>query len=132
MVMLNNIDDYRKDSASIRNIFAPIKGNYNYYQFLSTFKGLAMIFPEDDPRDSIKVFHDILIIKTNEHDKIVDSYHYTTEWAEQPSEYDLFRGSIRNIPLTDGMDINTLKFVRTEYFDSTDKYLVQKGVIKIK
>lgn len=138
--MLNDIDNKIKDSTSIRAIFAPVQGDYNYYQFQSTFKGLAMIFPDDDPKDSIKVFHDILIIKTNKKNKIIDSFHYTEEWGEQPFQYDLFRGSIRNIPLSHNMDISILKLVRMQYFDlaetrninADDKYLLQRGMIKIK
>ncbi|MCE7042444.1 hypothetical protein [Dyadobacter sp. CY312] len=132
MSKLNNFDEYRKDSISIREIFEPLSGEYNYYQFISTFKGLGMIFSGDDVKDSIKTFHDILIIKTNNENKIIDAFQYTLAWAEQPFRYDLYRSSVTDLPLTDGMDISTLKFTRTEFWDAKDKLLKESGIIKLK
>lgn len=129
---LNNIDDHIKDSTSLRQIFEPVNGTYNYYQFVSTFNGRALIFPGDDLKDSVKTFHDILIVKTNRENKIIEAYQYTLEWAERPCQYDLFKSSISNIPLTDNMNIDGLKFVRTEYWDTNDKFLRDKGTIKLK
>ena len=91
-----------------------------------------MIFPGDDLKDSIQTFHDILIVKTNNENKIVDAFQYTIEWAEQPFRYDLYRSSVRNLPLTDGMDISTLKFARTEFWDAKDKLLKESGIIKLR
>jgi len=132
MSKLNHFDDYRKDIISVKKIFEPLSGEYNYYQFISTFKGLGMISPGDDLKDSIQTFHDILIVKTNNENKIVDAFQYTIEWAEQPFRYDLYRSSVRNLPLTDGMDISTLKFARTEFWDAKDKLLKESGIIKLR
>jgi len=48
------------------SIFDPVSGHYTYYQFIATFKGHS--FQEAD-----KDFHDILIIKTDKENKIVDA-----------------------------------------------------------
>lgn len=45
---LKNIDSWLKDSIALRKAFEPIKGKYNYYQFISTFEGIGMIFPGDN------------------------------------------------------------------------------------
>ncbi len=79
MHQLHNIDHFRKDSTSLRKIFEPVSGRYNYYQFVAPFKGLGTIFPGDDLKDSIQNFHDILIVKTNRENRIIDAFQYTLE-----------------------------------------------------
>ena len=128
---LNDLDANRKDSTSLREIFEPVSGDYNYYQFVATFKGLALIFPGDEVRDCIQTFHDILIVKTDNENKIIDAFQYTLEWGEYPCQFDLFRSSNSNIPLVDDMDINMLKFTRTEYGNAKDRLLMEKGTIKL-
>lgn len=132
IIKLNNLDDHTKDSISLREIFEPVNGIYNYFQFISTFKGRALVFPGDDLKDSVKTFHDILIVKTNSENVIIDAFQYTLEWGEKPCKYDLYRGSISNISLIDNMDINILKFERTEFWNIKDKFLMDKGTIKLK
>jgi len=51
---------------NLMSIFDPVSGHYTYYQFIATFKGHS--FQEAD-----KDFHDILIIKTDKENKIVDA-----------------------------------------------------------
>ena len=77
-------------------------------------------------------FHDILIIKTDSENKIIDAYQYTLEWAEPPLKYDVFKSSIINIPLTNNMDINLLKFIRTYSWNDDNKELNENGIIKLK
>ncbi|OAQ40928.1 hypothetical protein A5893_17410 [Pedobacter psychrophilus] len=133
IVKLTNLDNHRKDSISLREIFEPVNGNYIYYQFVSTFNGRALVFPGEDLKDSIKIFHDILIVKTNNQNEIIDAFQYTLEWAERPCQYDLYKSSnTSNVTLTENMEISTLKFVRTEYWDENDKFLKEKGTIKMK
>jgi len=123
---LDNIDNYKKAES-----FEPINGRYTYYQFISTFKGQAYVAPGDSG-DRIKIFHDILIIKTNENDEVVDAYQFTLEWAEKPYQYEVYKSNVENLILTDNLDIKLLNLNRTEYWNDKDKLFKGNGVIKIK
>lgn len=129
---LNSLDNQLKhgiNTKSLMPIFTPIPGKFNYYQFLATFKNQG--YNGGEP-SVIKDFHDILIIKTDEKNNIIDAYHYTLEWAEVPLQYDLFKFSARNIILNNNLNINQLKLKRTYSWDEKDIVLKDNGVIKLK
>lgn len=114
---LDSLDNFSIDSLGVKNlmpVFEPTNGNYSYYQFISTFEGEAYVVDEETSEENrIRVFHEILIIKTDDEKKIIDAYQYTLEWAELPLQYDLFKSSEQNVYLTNTMDISQLKFKRT-------------------
>ena len=121
-----------KDTLNIRNVmpvFEPINGQFNYYQFLATFKGEC--YMESWDTLVIKDFHDILIIKTDRNNKIIDAFQYTLEWAEMPIQYDLFRSSTNDIILINNLDIKQLKFMRTYDWNDEDGELLENGIIKL-
>ncbi|MBK7221326.1 MAG: hypothetical protein IPH94_08360 [Saprospiraceae bacterium] len=129
---LDDIDGNKMDTLNVRNlmpVFEPRSGQYKYYQFLSTSVGEA--YNADGP-PLFKDFHDILIIKTDNENKIIDAYHYTLEWAELPLQYDVFKSSAKNISLTNYMDINQLKFKRTYSWSDDNIELKEDGIIKLK
>jgi hypothetical protein len=129
---LDDIDGNKMDTLNVRNlmpVFAPVSGQYKYYQFLSTFVGEA--YYSDGP-PLFRDFHDILIIKTDNENKIIDAYQYTLEWAEPPLQYDVFKSSIKNISLTNNLDINQLKFKRTYSWSDDNRELKETGIIKLK
>lgn len=129
---LDDIEGNKMDTLNVRNlmpVFEPVSGQYIYYQFLSTFVGEA--YNPDGP-PLFKDFHDILIIKTDSENKIVDAYQYTLEWAKRPLQYDIFKSSIKNIRLTNSMDISELNFIRTYSWSEDNKELEEKGIIKLK
>jgi len=111
---LDKIDNHELDTITerdIKSVFEPVRGQYNYYQFLATFIGEGYHFGGPP---LFKEFHDILIIKTNDENKILDAYHYTLEWAEMPCQYDVYKSSAVNVYLTNDMNISQLKLIRTE------------------
>ena len=125
---LNDMESYIMDTlktANVMPIFEPINGQFDYYQFVATFKG-------ESYEGGIKDFHDILIIKTDKENKIIDAFQYTLEWAELPFQYDLFKSSVNNVILTNDLDIKLLKFRRTYSYDGDDMELSENGVIKLK
>jgi hypothetical protein len=125
---LDDIDVNKMDTLNARNltpVFEPVNGHFNYYQFLATFKG-------ESYEGGAKDFHDILIIKTDNENKIIDAYQYTLEWAEPPLQYDVFKSSIKNISLTNNMDIMQLKFMRTYSWSDDNKEQKESGIIKLK
>ncbi|MDY0216521.1 MAG: hypothetical protein RBS19_06165 [Bacteroidales bacterium] len=128
---LDNIDDHIKDTFNVENlmpIFEPVSGQYHYYQFISTYIGQA--YNADGP-PLYKDFHDILIIKTDNENKILDAYHYTLEWSEPPLQYDVFKSSAKNITLTNNMNISELKFKRTYGWSEDNKEMKESGIIKL-
>lgn len=129
---LDDIDSYKVGNRSIRNllpVFEPVSGQYKYYQFLSTFIGLAY---NTDTKPLLEEFHDILIIKTDDQNKIIDAYQYTLEWAEPPLQYDVFKSSAKNITLKNNLDIAKLKFKRTYSWSDENKEMKENGLIKLK
>lgn len=110
-------------------VFEPIRGKYKCYQFISTSVGQA--YNADGP-PLYKDFHDILIVKTDNEDKIIDAYHYTLEWAERPLQYDIFKSSAQNITLINSLNIEYLKFKRTYSWSEKNKEMKESGIIKMK
>ncbi|ADY51854.1 hypothetical protein Pedsa_1287 [Pseudopedobacter saltans DSM 12145] len=132
---LNNIDAHIKSAVVTKNlisIFEPEQGKYNYYQFIATFKGENLTFPGEEG-DSVKTFHDILIIKANQNNTILDAYSYTLEWGEMPLQYDVLKSAAKGIQLEDGLDISKLKFKRTYNSLGYDTEMVnEEGTISFK
>lgn len=128
---LDDIDGNKIDTLNARNlipIFEPVNGRFKYYQFLSTFVGEG--YNSDGP-PLLQDFHDILIIKTDNENKIIDAYQYTLEWAKPPLQYDVFESSAKNIILTNNLDIAQLKFIRTHKW-SDDIEEKENGILKLK
>lgn len=128
---LNDIDNdfglFNKPK-NIVTAFEPISGRYNYYQFIATFKGSSY---NDGGPTLIKDFNDILIIKTNNENQIIDAYQYTLEWAEPPLQYDVFKLSAKNLLLSDNLKIENLKLIRTYSWNKNDTFLKENDVIKL-
>jgi|AVFP01.1.fsa_nt_gi hypothetical protein len=130
--MLNAIDDNINDTINRRNlmpIFEPIRGDFEYYQFLATYKGESYVAAAPSV---IKDFHDILIVKTDDNKKIIDAYQYTLEWAEVPLQYDVFKSEAVDLNLKDDLEIKELKLTRTYSWNDKNNELNQNGIIKIK
>ena len=118
-----------KKPKKIITAFEPINGKYNYYQFIATFKGQSY---NDAGPTLIKEFHDILIIKTDSKNKIIDAYQYTLEWSEPPFQYDVYKSTAKNLVLSDGLHLNDLKLTRTYSWDEKDKKFSENGIIHLK
>lgn len=129
---LKSIDDNingRRDMESLMPIFEPVRGSFHYYQFLASFIGEG--HSDGGPRE-LEEFHDILIIKTDSNNKIIDAYQYTLEWAEPPLQYDLFESTAQDIRLTNGLSLGSLKFERAYlYRDENTKKWNHKGILKL-
>ena len=108
-----------------KSVFEPVKGRFTYYQFQSTYLRMSKA-------EGKKEFHDLMIIKTDSSNNIIDAFQYTLEWAEPPFEYDLFRSTITNIQLTNNLEIQKLGFERTFTEGCEDIGLIDLGIIKIK
>jgi hypothetical protein len=143
---LQHFDDF----TDIKEAFIPgQKGYFTVYTFIATYKGLGIWSPKGDnskvdkngnraltkeeikQMNKLETFHDILIVKTNSKNEIIDAYQYTLEWAEPELSYDLFRSTIKNQKLTNGLSIEKLKFYRTQK-NHENEPLDEKGIIRLK
>ncbi len=128
---LEDIDGNIKDTLNLKSlmpIFEPINGQFTFYQFLATFKGEA--YNGDGPT-LIKDFHDILIIKTDNKNKVIDAYQYTLEWAEPPLQFDLYKSDCVNLILKTDLDISSLKLTRKDFWDDKDRVHNESGRLKL-
>lgn len=129
---LSNIDNNINGTRSNENLipfFEHKNGKYNYYKFIATYKGYRYLAPGDEG-ENIGVFHDILIIKTDQNNNVEDAYLYTLEWAEIPLQYDLLKSTNKNQKLENGLEIKKLNFIRTISGEKVDEkgmiYLINK------
>jgi hypothetical protein len=83
-----------------------VEGKYHVCKFINTF------YAHRKSGDKA-VFHDLLILKVNDENKIQDAYHYTLEWQDVPS-YDLYRLNKKNVYLEGGLDIRKLNLTNRE------------------
>jgi hypothetical protein len=114
--------DTMKTMQTTRNAFNPVKGKYTVYVFIATFKGLSY-------RNIEKEFHDIIVLKTDKKQKVLDAYQYTLEWAEMPITSDLYKASAKKVTLTNGLLIEQLKFQKVDPTEGIDSNLNEKGVV---
>lgn len=123
---LNDINKYayEKGNDEIKKIFDPINGNYKYYQFMAKYVGDGY---NPDSQIPLKMtFHEILIIKTNSGNRIIDCFQYTLEWGEFPFTTDLYRMTAKNILLKDSLNIETLKLENLE----KEKF-IEGGILRL-
>lgn len=107
----------------INTVFLPQSGNYKIIRFLSTDYGT--IFDEHDG-----FTHNLLLIKVDENDEIIESYLYFLENPVMPLNGYLLK-STKHIPLKNRMRIKSLKFeIPEESLDNKHiKYLKSNGQI---
>lgn len=89
-----------------RSAFESLRGKYTVYKFMAHYFGPSALGYD-------KEFHDILIIKTNSKNKVIDGYQYTLEWGDQRS-FDLFRYSAHNVKFKNGLKLRLLKLKNPE------------------
>ena len=110
---LNNIDEFLSVNRDVRKLFEPVKGDSKIYLFEAEYYGESL-------SSGSKKFHDILIVKTDSSNTILDAFHYTLEWAESPFQFDLFRNSTKGILLEDDLELNSLCMIRN-YGDVSER-----------
>jgi len=122
---IDAIDTFTHGIKMLNQVFKPAKGKYIVFRFIATYTGLSYT-------DKTKEFHDIIIVKTNQSNRIIDAYQYTLEWAELPSDTDLYKSTCKSAYLKDMMAIEEFKFTRPWYYDIQDRALKDTGNIKMR
>jgi hypothetical protein len=128
---LHDIDSPVVDTRTVKQMmaaFEPVAGRHKYYRFIATYTGEA--YNADGPPLK-KTFHDILIVKTDPDNTIIDAYQYTLEWAEPPLKHDLFGNPAQHITLSDAMDISVLKLTRIHQMGEPEA-LEENGIVRLK
>ena len=118
------LDTAKPGMTLVNNVFKAVKGKFTVYRFLATFQGISFTNKQ-------KEFHDILIVKTDAKNKIISAYKYTLEWAELPSETDLYQSACKNIYLIDNTSIDKFMFERSWYYNKQDRKLKDSAYIKL-
>jgi hypothetical protein len=118
------LDSMTPGMTLLNNVFKPIKGKYIVHRFIAKFIGMSFTNKQ-------KEFHDLLIVKTDNKNEIIEAYQYTLEWADSP-DVDLYKSSCHKLYLTDNMSISDFKFRRPWYYDSKDRKLIDSGTIILK
>lgn len=129
--MLNDFNSSVKKrkgkEAGILEIFRSVEGKCHYYKFIAKYKGEPIVFPDEEPNSEQTVFHDILILKTDSLNTIIDGYQYTIEWGESPFDSDLYRVTVKGIPLKKNLNIKELKM--QSIYDKSD--FEQEGILDL-
>jgi len=90
---------------ALDSVFNFVPGKFNVYRFIEINYGYGF------DSDSLTAFRDILILKTNSSNKIVDAFQYTLEWAEMPSSCDLYRlNKMKKRTFTPDFNMSNLQF----------------------
>ncbi len=116
------LDTIHPRYSMMDNAFKPAAGKYTVYRFLATYQGISYT-------DKQKAFHDILIVKTNNQNKVIGAYQYTLEWADSPFA-DLYERTARGLYLDDNMPVDNFTFKRRWDADKNDQALKDSGVVR--
>lgn len=95
------------DTGEVLKLFKPVKGRYKVILFMAAVYGLGF----DDKND---IFHNILILKANKNNEILDGFEYTLEWAEVPTASRLARITKPGVKLKKGLPVSQLGFKSIE------------------
>lgn len=113
---IKNINSLDHGYESMIDNFKPIRGEFTTYIFIKEFNGA-------NPNNSNQNFHDLIILKTNKKNIILDGFYYRLEWAEIPSQSMVFRVFAENIELKPNLTVSDLNLLNEyEIYDNkTDK-----------
>ena len=89
------------ETEEVLKLFKPTKGKNTIFVFMASFEGIGY----EDERD---IFHDVMILKVDKNNIILDGLHYTLEWAEPPKNCALYRVTKTGATLKKGLAIKDL------------------------
>jgi hypothetical protein len=104
----NKFDLLNKNGAGfylINKVFKPKSGKFIVYRFISVYKGISA------NTEKTETFHDLIILKTDTLNHIIEAYQYTLEWSEEPFTTDLYKATAKNLILTNHLKIDKLRFI---------------------
>lgn len=102
------IEKYKKrdtewnDTGEVLKLFKPIKGKYKVIFFVAADYGIS----HSDEKEHI--FHELLILKVDQNNEILDGLQYVLEWAEVPFAYRLCRIAKSDIKLRKELQVSQI------------------------
>jgi hypothetical protein len=108
---IKNINQHSHGFDSVLTDFKPVKGEYTVYLFLKEFQGTSITNMDSEEHDTPVVFHDLIILKTNRKNEILDAFFYRLEWAEVPCQFMVFRSFCETLQLVDNLNVSALNFL---------------------
>ncbi|MBU0686846.1 MAG: hypothetical protein KKB81_03220 [Candidatus Margulisbacteria bacterium] len=123
--MIKNIDSipppYPPDSSYQIGDIKTKEGNFVVYKLISKYRGRSKFSSRPVP------LHDLLVLKVDDDEKIIDAFHYTLEWTDSPS-LDLYKLNNSNAYLKNGMDIAGLDLINV----NDGKKLEENAILDLK
>lgn len=101
---IKNINSLDHGYKSMLESFKPISGVFTTYIFIKEFDGISKY-------NGNQKLHDLIILKTNTENIIIDGFYYRLEWAEVPSQSIMFRVFAENIELKNSLEVSKLNFL---------------------
>ena len=101
---IKNINSLAHGYKPMLESFKPIKGEFTTYIFIKEFDEISKY-------NGNQKFHDLIILKTNTENVILDGFYYRLEWVEVPSQSMIFRVFAENIELKNSLEVLELNFL---------------------
>ena len=97
--MISKLDSFPVGKVKLKNEFYPVSGNYTVARFLSFSYGQGL--------ESNFETNNVLILKIDEKQQVVDGYLYCLQWAEAPVSKELFRIKNKGIKIKNKLPISS-------------------------
>ena len=98
--MISKLDSFPTGRVKLKNEFYPVPGDYTVARFLS--------FSYDQGVESSFETNNVLILKIDEKQRVIDGYLYSLQWAEVPVSQALFRITSNKIKIKNRQSISSL------------------------
>lgn len=95
------------DEEMLQN-FKPVKGQYTTYTFIKEFIGYSVDGFDVESYKEVQM-HDIIVLKTNSDNIILDGFYYRLEWREVPSQSMIFRVFAQGVKLKNNLKVSELE-----------------------
>ena len=106
---INSINGYDAGLSMLDSVFNVTEGEYFVFRFLNYEKD---VFFDEYWFTGFMDMYNLVILKTDEKNKIIDGYWYCLTNPDMPLKCFLYRVSQKNVKLTHNLDIEKLKFKR--------------------
>lgn len=98
--MISKLDSFPIGKVKLKNEFYPVSGNYTVLRFLSFSYGQGM--------ESSFETNNVLILKIDDNQRLVDGYLYNLQWAEVPVTQALYRITSNKKRIKNKLSISSL------------------------
>lgn len=119
--MISKLDSFPIGRVKLKNEFYPVSGDYTVLRFLSFSYGQGM--------ESSFETNNVLILKIDENQRLIDGYLYCLQWAEVPVSQALFRIENNKIKIKNKQSVSSL--FNSKKNKANGKLKSQKGYLVI-